>query len=133
MPTSFAENIRRMELLVGNLTSVLEELPQSRDKHTALTDLLARAKQFDDNEEMLRGQLRDATARRRELTDEGRRIRRELAATLQAHYGFDNERLIQFGVRPQVRSRRKTALKVRNEANQAVDTARSAAKPPKAA
>jgi hypothetical protein len=122
-PASFAENIRRMELLVANLTSVLEEMPQGKDKHTALNGLLVRAKQFDDEEEQLRGRLRETTAKRRELTAESRRIRRELGAILQAHYGFDNEKLIQFGIRPQARSRRKVASTVRDGAKQAVTEA----------
>jgi hypothetical protein len=117
---TFAENIRRMELLVANLTAVLDEVPQSRDKHTALNALLVNAKQLDDEEEQLLGRLRETTARRRELTAEGTRIRRELGATLQAHYGFDNEKLIQFGIRPQARTRRKAAARVRDGAKDAV-------------
>ena len=74
-----------------------------------------------------------ATTRRRELTDETGRIRRELTAILHGHYGFDNEQLIQFGVRPQVRSRKESAVKVRNAAKQAVQAARSAAEAPKTA
>ena len=120
---TFAENIRRMELLVANLSSVLDELPQSRDKHTALSSLLVSAKQLDDEEEQLLGRLRETTAQRRELTAEGARIRRELGAVLQAHYGFDNEKLIQFGIRPQARSRKKTATRVRDGAKQAVHNA----------
>jgi len=120
---TFAENIRRMELLVANLTAVLDEIPQSRDKHTALNGLLVRAKQLDDEEEQLLGRLRETTAQRRELTAEGSRIRRELGATLQSHYGFDNERLIQFGIRPQARTRRKAASRVRDGAKAAVTKA----------
>ncbi len=82
-----------------------------------------RAKQLDDEEEQLLGRLRETTAQRRELTAEGSRIRRELGAVLQAHYGFDNERLIQFGIRPQARSKRKTATRVRDGAKAAVSQA----------
>jgi hypothetical protein len=120
---TFAENIRRMELLVANLTPVLEEVPQGKDKHTALDGLLVRAKQLDDEEEQLLGRLREASAQRRELTAEGTRIRRELGAILQAHYGFDNEKLIQFGIKPQVRTKRKVATRVRDGAKAAVTKA----------
>ncbi|HXU44115.1 MAG TPA: hypothetical protein VN783_01210 [Thermoanaerobaculia bacterium] len=124
--TTFAETIRRMELLVANLVPVLDEIPQIQDKHTALNDMLVRAKRLDDGEEQLRGQLREATALRLELTAEGARIRRELTAVLQAHFGFDNERLIQFGIRPQPKSRRKAAARVRDGANSAVAAAADA-------
>ncbi|MEP7012404.1 MAG: hypothetical protein ABJC13_18950 [Acidobacteriota bacterium] len=120
---TFAENIRRMELLVANLTPVLEEVPQGRDKHTALDGLLVRAKQLDDEEEQLLGRLRETTAQRRELTAEGARIRRELGAILQAHFGFDNEKLIQFGIRPQARTKKKAANRVRDGAKAAVTKA----------
>ncbi len=65
--------------------------------------LLDVARSLDSEQEETRSKLRDVVHRRKEVEKQGEIVRRRVEAHLRGTYGYTNEQLIKFGVKPRPR------------------------------
>jgi hypothetical protein len=106
---SFQKIVSFCELLNATLKPQLTEMPHLQDESTALDALVAQAKSLDNEQQVLRGRLREITRLRRETERNGQDLRSRIAAQIRGKMGFDNENLLGFGIPPRKRTRKKTS------------------------
>lgn len=104
---SFADKVAEWEHLIGSMAAHLEEMPQVTGHHAALADLLAEIKAIDREQDLHRARLRDATKRRRETMLRGIDLRNRLVAAAQSHLGVTNPMLVELGIPPRERRKKK--------------------------
>jgi hypothetical protein len=101
---------RRWDLLGSNVEQHLDEMPQVQPLHTELQGVVGELRTLDNEQEGVRAQLRDIVQRRREVERRGEAVRRRIESHLRGTFGFTNEQLIKFGIKPRPRViRRKKA------------------------
>lgn len=105
---SFQKIVSFCELLNATLKPQLTEMPHLQDESTALDALVAQAKSLDNEQQVLRGRLREITRLRRETERNGQDLRSRIVAQIRGKMGFDNENLLGFGIPPRKRTRKKT-------------------------
>ncbi len=96
--SSLAVKLRRWEVLGNRLEPLLDELPQTREPHVQLMNLVGQVKDHADEEVRLRGLISKSVAERRILEGAAADVRGTLASWLRAHYGSTNEQLLEFGI-----------------------------------
>ena len=96
------------ELLNAALQPHLTDMPYLKDKATELEGLIAEAKGMDTKQQDLRGSLQETVRQRKDLEKRGKVLHSQLAAMLRGSFGFDNQTLLGFGVKPR-RPRKKKA------------------------
>ena len=72
-----------------------------------LQGFIDQARTLDNEQEETRSKLRDLIHRRQEVERQGEVLRRRVEAHLRGTYGYTNEQLIKFGVKPRPRVIRK--------------------------
>jgi hypothetical protein len=109
-PKGTSTRERRWDLLNSNVEEHLADMPQVQPLHTELKSMAGEVRALDNEQEEVRSRLRDIVQRRRELERRGELVRRRIEAHLRGTFGFTNEQLIKFGVkpRPRVIRRKKT-------------------------
>lgn len=95
--------IRSWDLLNENLKPHLAEMPYVQGLMTELQGLLEAVRTIDAEQEGARSKLRDLVRRRREAERQGEVVRRRVEAHLRGTFGYTNEELIKFGVKPRPR------------------------------
>jgi hypothetical protein len=103
--------IRSWDLLNENLKPHLAEMPHVQGLMTELQGLLETVRTIDAEQEDARSKLRDLVRRRREAERQGEVVRRRVEAHLRGTFGYTNEELIKFGVKPRPRVIRRKAGK----------------------
>ena len=103
---TLAKLISDWELLNTALQPHLTDLPFLKDKATELEGLIAEAKGMDTRQQDLRGSLQETVRQRKDLEKRGKTLQSRVAALLRGSFGFDNQTLLSFGVKPR-RPRRK--------------------------
>jgi hypothetical protein len=104
---SFQKIVSYCELLNTTLKPQLTELPHLQDESNALDALITEAKVLDNEQQVLRGRLKEITRQRREAELRGQDLRSRIAVQLQGKLGFKNENLLGFGITPRKRVRKK--------------------------
>ncbi|HYG62787.1 MAG TPA: hypothetical protein VEL74_09420 [Thermoanaerobaculia bacterium] len=104
---SFAEELNLNTLLTNNLRSHLGEMPHLTGLHNELEGLVSQGRLLEDQRGFYEGQLRHTNAQRRELEKKGRELRQRLASALRSSFGLDNQKLLEFGVKPRAVRRRR--------------------------
>ena len=104
---SFQKIVSFCELLNATLKPQLTEMPHLQDESAELDALVAQAKSLSNEQEVLRGRLREITRLRREAELHGQDLRSRIAAQLRGKMGFANENLLGFGIPPRKRTRKK--------------------------
>jgi hypothetical protein len=104
---SFQKIVSFCELLNATLKPQLTEMPHLQDESTELDTLVAQAKSLDNEQQVLRGRLREITRLRREAELHGQDLRSRIAAQIRGKMGFANENLLGFGILPRKRTRKK--------------------------
>jgi pyruvate/2-oxoglutarate dehydrogenase complex dihydrolipoamide acyltransferase (E2) component len=104
---SFQKIVSYCELLNSTLKPQLTEMPHLQDESAALDALVLQAKSLDNEQQVLRGRLREITRLRRETERQGQDLRSRIAAQIRGKMGFDNENLLGFGIPPRKRTRKK--------------------------
>ena len=94
---------RRWDLLASNIAEHLPEMPQVLPLHTELQGVVGDLRTLDNEQEGVRARLRDIIQRRREVERRGEAVRRRIEAHLRGTFGFTNEQLIKFGIKPRPR------------------------------
>jgi hypothetical protein len=105
---SFQKIVSFCELLNATLKPQLTEMPHLQDESTELDALVAQAKSLDNEQQVLRGRLREITRLRREAELHGQDLRSRIAAQIRGKIGFANENLLGFGIPPRKRTRKKS-------------------------
>ena len=105
---TLAKLIADWELLNAALQPHLTDMPYLRDKATELEGLIAEAKGMDTKQQDLRGSLQETVRQRQGLEKRGKDLHLRISAILRGNFGFDNQTLLGFGVKPR-RPRRKKA------------------------
>ena len=106
---TLAKLIADWELLHTALQPHLTDLPYLRDKAAELEALIAEAKGMDTRQQDLRGSLQETVRLRQELEKRGTSLHLRVAAMLRGNFGFENQTLLSFGLKPRRPRRRKTA------------------------
>ena len=105
---TLAKLISDWELLNAALQPHLTDMPFLKDKVTELEGLITEAKGMDTKQQDLRGSLQETVRQRKDLEKRGKVVHSRLAAMLRGSFGFDNQTLLGFGVKPR-RPRKKKA------------------------
>jgi hypothetical protein len=102
--------IRSWDLLNENVKPLLPDMAHMQPLQTELQAFLDEVRGIDNEQEEARSKLRDLVRRRQELERQGEVVRRRMQAHLRGSFGYTNEQLIKFGVKPRPRViRRKKA------------------------
>jgi chromosome segregation ATPase len=105
---TLAKLIADWDLLNTALQSHLTDLPFLKDKAAELDALVAEAKEMDTQQQDLRGALQETVRQRQELEKRGKDLHLRVAALLRGSLGFDNQKLLGFGLKPRRPRRKKT-------------------------
>ena len=108
---SFQKIVTDCELLNSTLKPQLTEMPHLQDESTGLDALIVEAKTLSNEQEVLRGRLREITRLRRETELRSQDLRSRIAAQLRGKLGFTNENLLGYGITPRKRVRKKPETK----------------------
>src|SRR4028119_2102609 len=85
----------------------LEELPHLKEESIGLDELIVELKGLDQEQQTLRGRLKEITRLRQEAELRGQQLRSRIAAQLRGKLGFKNENLTAFGIIPRKRVMRR--------------------------
>src|SRR4051794_926115 len=105
---TLAKLITDWELLNTALQPHLTDMPYLQGKVNELQDLIAEAKGMDVKQQDLRGSLQETVRQRQDLEKRGNSIHLRIAAILRGNFGFDNQTLLGFGIKPRRPRRKKT-------------------------
>ena len=105
---TLAKLIADWELLHAALQPHLTDLPFLRDKADEIEALIAEAKGMDTKQQDLRGVLQETVRQRQALEKRGKDLHLRTAALLRGSFGFDNQTLLGFGLKPRRPRRKKT-------------------------
>jgi hypothetical protein len=105
---TLAKLISDWELLHTALQSHLTNLPFLEDKSAELEALIAEAKGMDSKQQDLRGALQETVRQRQALEKRGKDFYLRVAALVRGSFGFDNQALLGFGLKPRRPRRRKS-------------------------
>lgn len=104
---SFAEQMNTSALLVNNLKQYLTDMPHLGGLHGELEALITNGRALEDQRGLHLSLLRDTNAQRRELEKKSRDLRLRIASALRSAFGPDNQKLLEFGVKPRTARRRR--------------------------
>lgn len=104
-PNSLADRLKLRTLLRDRVRPLLGELTHLATDHATFEQELASLVTLDQLQQSLTADLRETTRLRDEADGRVTKIRNRLAAGLQAQYGPDSEKLIEFGINPRRRRR----------------------------
>jgi hypothetical protein len=108
---SFQRIVADCELLNSTLKPQLPELPHLQEESAGLETLIEDAKTFSNEQQVLRGRLREITRLRREAELRSQDLRSRIVAQIRGKLGFKNENLLGFGITPRKRVRKKPERK----------------------
>jgi len=95
------EKIARWKVITTGLKPLLGDMPHLADLHGQLEKIITQSEELDARNEALKSESREVNKTRATLSKSGDDLRKRLAASLKTSYGFDSEKLIEFGVQPQ--------------------------------
>jgi hypothetical protein len=94
------EKIARWKVITTGLKPLLGDMPHLADFHGQLEKIITQSEELDARSEALKAESREVNKTRATLAKSGDDLRKRLAASLKTSYGFDSEKLIEFGVQP---------------------------------
>jgi hypothetical protein len=98
--SSIPERIARWKVISAGLKPLLAGMPHLADLHGELEQIIAQSEVLDARAEALKAESREVNANREALARSGDDLRGRLGASLQTTYGFQSEKLIEFGLKP---------------------------------
>ncbi len=99
------------QVLYDNLTPRLTDMPLVAGDHANLGTMIGQARDLQNRQEGAAAQLRDLNQQRRQILNQGGDVAGRLGLALRSILGTKSEKLIEFGVKPMPRVRRKKAAK----------------------
>jgi hypothetical protein len=97
------------QVLYDNLTPRLTDMPLVAGDHANLGTMIGQARDLQNRQEGAAAQLRDLNQQRRQILTQGGDVAGRLGLALRSILGTKSEKLIEFGVKPMPRVRRKKA------------------------
>jgi len=107
MAKRFKERLVDWQVLYDSLAPKVTAMPHLAADHQALGNLLTESRDLEKGQEAARSQLRDINQRRKELDQQAGELNSRLSLGLRSALGSRSEKLIEFGVKPVPRTRRK--------------------------
>lgn len=104
---SFQKIVSMAELLNATLKERLTEMPHLKGESDELEQFLGEVKGLSQEQETLRGRLREIVRLRQEAERHGAELHSRVAAQLKGKLGFTNENLMAYGITPRKRERKK--------------------------
>jgi hypothetical protein len=98
--SSIPERIARWKVISAGLKPLLTDMPHLADLHGQLEAIITQSEQLDARAEALKAESREVNSNRETLARSGDDLRGRLGASLQTTYGFQSEKLIEFGLKP---------------------------------
>jgi hypothetical protein len=98
--SSIPERIARWKVISAGLRPLLTDMPHLAALHADLERIIAQAEELDVRAEALKAESREVNNSREALARSGDNLRGRLGASLQTAYGFQSEKLIEFGLKP---------------------------------
>jgi hypothetical protein len=126
---SIADVIVDWETLLATVRASAANLPGLEAFIAPLEKLLAGAKELSVRVETSKGLKQQESQQRRALLEEGKILTSRIRAALKAHFGLQNERLVEFGVRP-IRSRSRSQSAERRKRKKAAEEQKPAPSTP---
>lgn len=127
--TSIADLMVDWETLLATVRASAANLPGLEAFISPLEKLLADAKELSVRVETSKGLKQQESQQRRALLEEGKNLTSRIRAALKAHFGLQNERLVEFGVRP-IRSRSRSQSAERKKRKKAAEEQKAAPSTP---
>jgi hypothetical protein len=108
---NYKKTLGDWQVLYDNLTPRLTDMPLVAGDHSTLGTILGQARSLQNQQEAASAQLRDINQQRRQIVNQGGDVTSRLGHALRSILGTKNEKLIEFGVKPLPRVRRKATPK----------------------
>jgi hypothetical protein len=108
---SFQKIVTQAELMNTTLKPQLAEMPHLTGESEAIDQLLTDVKALGQEQETLKGRLKEITRLRKEAERRGTDLRSRVAAQLKGKLGFANENLLAYGITPRKRERKSPTRK----------------------
>jgi hypothetical protein len=105
---SLSKEIGVWDALSTNVKARLPELPQLSETVQEIDGVIFEGRNLQSIQDVQRSQLRETNRRCQELRRRGRSVRNRLAAGVQSVFGVDSMILVEFGVKPRLRKKRRT-------------------------
>jgi len=129
--STIPERIARWKVISAGLKPLLTDMPHLADLHGQLEKVITQSEELDARAEALKAETRTVNASRTALAKSGDDLRSRLGASLQTTYGFKNEKLIEFGLKPRkARGRDKQPRGKKPPAATTPETPKAPAEPP---
>jgi septal ring factor EnvC (AmiA/AmiB activator) len=123
MPQRFKEQLVDWQVLHDNLAPRLPDMPALAADHAVLAQVLTKSQELENQQDSARAVLRDVNQQRRETATQGRSTRKRLALGLRHVLGAENEKLIEFGIKPLPRKLQRQQLSAAQKAARAAERA----------
>ncbi|HTG31330.1 MAG TPA: hypothetical protein VLB76_00265 [Thermoanaerobaculia bacterium] len=98
--SSIPERIARWKVISAGLRPLLTDMPHLAALHAELERIITQAEELDVRAEALKAESREVNNNREAVARSGDNLRGRLGASLQTAYGFQSEKLIEFGLKP---------------------------------
>jgi hypothetical protein len=98
--SSIPERIARWKVIAAGLKTLLPEMPHLTQMHGELEKIILQSEELDARHEALKAETREVNRTREDLAKTGDDLRQRLGASLRTQFGFQSERLIEFGIPP---------------------------------
>ena len=131
MAKRFKEKLVDWQVLYDSLVPRITAMPHLAADHQALGNLLTESRDLEKGQEAARSQLRDINQRRKELGTQATELNSRLSLGLRSSLGSRSEKLIEFGVKPVPRTRRKAKGAVTTTTTETSPPSSSGQPPPK--
>jgi hypothetical protein len=98
--STIPERIARWKVITTGVKPRLGEMPHLTVLHGQLEKIIQDSEELDARSEALKAESREVNAARESLAKSGDDLRRRLGASLQTNFGFNSEKLLEFGIPP---------------------------------
>jgi hypothetical protein len=98
--SSIPERIARWKVIAAGLKALLPEMPHLTAMQGELEKVILQSEELDARHEALKAETREVNRTREDLAKTGDDLRQRLGAALRTQFGFDSEKLIEFGLPP---------------------------------
>jgi hypothetical protein len=104
---TLSKDLGAWEALSANVKARSPELPQLGETVQEMDGLIFEGRNLQSVQDIQRSQLRETNRRCQDLRRRGRNARNRLAAGVQSVFGVDSMVLVEFGVKPRLRKKRR--------------------------
>jgi hypothetical protein len=123
MSQRFKEKLVDWQVLHDNLAPRLPDMPALAADHAVLAQILEKTQELENQQDAARAALRDINQQRQETATQGKDTRNRLALGLRHILGAENEKLIEYGIKPRPRKLQRQQLSAAQKSARAAERA----------